>query len=70
MAEPRDAELRGNVPRSFLQKLDACAQADGMGRLEWLIPVLEREMDRRIHAATLLVRMAGVHPNGSDRGAE
>lgn len=41
MAEPRDAELRGNVTRSFLQRLDAVAPADGMGRIGGLMTHLD-----------------------------
>lgn len=70
MAEPRDVELRGNVTRTFLQRLDAVAQADGMGRMEWLVPIVEREVERRIHAATVICRMVGSNPNAPDRGAE
>jgi hypothetical protein len=70
MAEPRDVELRGSVTKSFLQKLDACAQADGMGRIEWLLPIVEKEIDRRIHAARMLVSMTGGNPSRSDEGRE
>jgi len=70
MAEPRDVELRGNVTRSFLQRLDAVAQADGMGRIEWLVPIVEKEIDRRIHAASLLMRMLDGNPTKPDRGTE
>ena len=70
MAEPKDVELRGSVTRTFLQKLDAVAQADGMGRIEWLVPILEREIDRRIHAARMLVAMTGGNTTRSDEGRE
>ena len=70
MAEPRDMELRGNVTRTFLQRLDAVAQADGMGRVEWLVPVVEREIERRIHAATLLLRMLDGNPQAPDGGGD
>ena len=70
MAEPKDVELRGSVTRSFLQKLDAVAQSEGVGRIEWLLPVVERELDRRIHAARMLVSMCGSNPAPSDEGRE
>jgi hypothetical protein len=69
-SEPRDAEFRGNVPTRLLKLIDAVAQADGMGRMEWAIPVLEREVERRLHSATVLCRMAGINPTGTDRGPE
>ena len=68
--EVRDAEFRGNVPERLLKLIDAVAQADGVGRMEWAIPVLEAEVQRRVHAATLLCRMAGINPSASERGAE
>ena len=70
MAEPRDIELRGSVTRSFMQRLDAIAQADGIGRVEWLVRLAEPEIDRRIHAASVLLRMVGSNATPSDRGGE
>jgi hypothetical protein len=68
MAEPREVELRGNVTRSFLQRLDAVAQSEGMGRMEWLVPVVEKEIERRVHVATVLMRMLADNPPPPDRG--
>jgi hypothetical protein len=70
MSEPKEVELRGNVTRSFMQKLDACAQADGMGRVEWLIPIIERECEKRIQAANVLLRMLQGNPPLRDGGRE
>lgn len=70
MSEPRDVELRGNVTKRLLALIDACAQADGLGRMEWCMPILERECERRLHAATVLLRMAGINPMESDGGRE
>jgi hypothetical protein len=70
MAETRTEELRGNVTPTTKRLVDACAQAEGKGLMEWAEPILLAEAQRRIHAATLLVRMAGVNPFGSDRGVE
>lgn len=70
MAEPRDVELRGSVTRTFLQRLDAVAQTDGVGRVEWLMRLAEQEIERRIHNASVLLRMVGSNPTDSDRGAE
>lgn len=68
--EHRTEELRGNVTPTLLRLIDACAQSEGKGRMEWCAPILEAEARRRLHAATVLVRMAGVHPFQSDRGDE
>ncbi len=66
MAEQRDTELRGQIPRSLLVRIDALAIVDGVGtRMDWVIKVLEAEADRRVHAATLLLRMVGGNPNDS-----
>jgi hypothetical protein len=70
MAEARDVELRGSVTKSFMQRLDAIAQVDGVGRVEWLVRLAEPEIDRRAHAASLLLRMLDGNPTGTDRGAE
>ena len=74
MAEQRDTELRGLVPRSLMAKIDALAQVDGTGsRIDWVIQVLEAEADRQIHRASVLLRMVGVNPSGSEslgRGSE
>lgn len=70
MAEPRDVELRGSVTKSFMQRLDAVAQTDGVGRVEWLMRLAEPEIERRIHAASVLLRMVGSNPSSTDRGRE
>jgi hypothetical protein len=67
VGEQRDTELRGMVPRSLMAKIDALAQVDGTGsRIDWVIQVLEAEADRQIHRASLLLRMVGVNPSGSE----
>lgn len=74
MAEARDTELRGLIPRSLMAKIDALAQVDGTGsRIDWVIKVLEAEADCQIHRATLLLRMVGGNPllrDGEGRGDE
>lgn len=63
MANPSDVELRGQVPRRLMELIDALTQADGhSSRMEWVIPVLQREVDARVHRATLLLRIAGINP--------
>ena len=55
------------VPRSLMAKIDALAQVDGTGsRIDWVIQVLEAEADRQIHRASVLLRMVGVNPSGSE----
>ena len=63
MANPSDVELRGQVPRRLMELIDALQQADGhSSRMDWVIPVLQREVDARIHGATLLLRIARINP--------
>jgi hypothetical protein len=67
MAEARDTELRGLVPRSLMAKIDALAQVDGTGsRIDWVIQTLEAEADRQIHRASVLLRMVGGNPSRSE----
>jgi hypothetical protein len=70
MAEPKDAELRVNVTRRMLELVDACAHSEGKGRTEFITELLQPEIERRLHAATLLCRMAGINPTAPDRNAE
>lgn len=66
MSEVREAELRGNVPKRLLQLIDALQQARGhTNRMDVVIPVLEEYVERELHFATLLCRMAGVNPADS-----
>lgn len=68
MSDLRDTELRGNIPKSLMVLIDALSQADGhASRFDWLIPVLQAEADRRVHAATVLLRIAGINPLQSAR---
>lgn len=67
MPEPRDIELRGLIPRSLMERIDALAQVDGNGsRIDWVIQVLQAEADRQIHRATVLLRMVGRNPSDAD----
>ena len=67
MAEPKDTELRGLIPRSLMAQIDALAQVDGTGsRIDWVIGVLQAEADRQVHRATVLLRMVGRNPSDSD----
>jgi len=67
MAEPKDTELRGLIPRSLMAQIDALAQVDGTGsRIDWVIGVLQAEADRQVHRATVLLRMVGRNPSDSE----
>lgn len=67
MSDLRDTELRGNIPRRLMELVDAVAQAKGyQTRFDWLVPLLEAEVAREVHAATLLLRMARINPLASD----
>lgn len=67
MNDLREAELRGNVPKRLLQLIDALQQARGhTNRMDVVIPVLEAYVERELHAATLLVRMARGNPDDSE----
>lgn len=66
MAEPRDTELRGLIPRSLMAQIDALAQVDGTGsRIDWVITTLQAEADRQINRASVLLRMVGRNPSDS-----
>ena len=67
MADAKDTELRGLIPRSLMAQIDALSQVDGTGsRIDWVIQVLQAEADRQIHRATVLLRMVGRNPSDSD----
>ena len=74
MAEPKDTELRGLIPRSLMAQIDVLAQVDGTGsRIDWVIGVLQAEADRQVHRATVLLRMVGRNPldaEGNGKGTE
>ena len=67
MADVKDTELRGLIPRSLMAQIDALSQVDGTGsRIDWVIQVLQAEADRQIHRATVLLRMVGRNPSDVD----
>lgn len=68
-AEPRDVEIRFLATRTLAQRIDALIQVDGLaGRAELLAPCIEAMVEKRIHAATLLLRMAGINPLAPEPG--
>jgi len=71
MSDVRDIELRMNISRGLMTLIDALMLADGhSARADWVIPVLQAECDRRVHAATVLLRIAGINPLITDRGPQ
>jgi len=67
MAEPRDSEIRFNVSRRLAQLIDALVQSKGLqGRAELLTPIIEALVDKELHEATILLRMAGINPADPD----
>jgi len=68
MSDLREVELRFLVPRKLAETIDALLQVDGhQARADWVIPVLQAECDRRVHAATVLLRVCGINPLASVR---
>ena len=71
MAEIREANLRGDVPQRTLELIDMLATLDGKaGRMAWVLSVVEPEIERRLHAATVLCRIANINPLAVDRGGK
>lgn len=71
MTSNDQAELRIDCPRSILSQIDAIAMTDGLkGRGEWLMPIIERELERELHRATVLLRCAGINPLASGGGGK
>ena len=71
MNDLRDSELRGNVPKRLMQLIDALKQAKGLqNNMDVVIPVLEEYVERELHIATLLVRMARGNPDESESDSE
>lgn len=63
MAEPRDTEIRFSVTKTLSMRIDALVQAEALqGRAELLTPIIEALVDRKIHEAIILLRMAGINP--------
>lgn len=68
MPELREEELRFKVPADLMQMLDAVRQAKGYeSRGDFLIPQLWEMVNREVHAATVLLRIARINPLLMDR---
>lgn len=63
MATEQSKELRVDASLALLSGIDAILMVDGLkSRADWVIPVLEKELERQIHRATVLLRCTGVNP--------
>lgn len=61
-----NTELRGVVSADLAQALDAIAMAKGMNRHAFVVSVLEREVRKTLHEASLLTRVLRGNPLLSD----
>lgn len=69
MAEPRDTEIRFSVTRTLAQRIDALVQAESLqGRAELLTPIIEALVEKKIHEAIVLLRMANINPLDPEAG--
>jgi hypothetical protein len=59
-------ELRGLVPAHLAQALDAIAMARGMDRHTYVTQVLDAEVRRVAHEASVLHRMLRGNPYGAE----
>lgn len=70
MAPHDKTELRGLCPAHLAQALDAIAMARGMDRNTYVVAVLEAEVKRVAHEASLLARMLRGNPYLTEGCAE
>ena len=63
-------ELRGLCPAHLAQALDAIAMARGMDRNTYVVAVLEAEVKKVAHEASLLARMLRGNPYLTEGSAE
>lgn len=70
MAPLDKTELRGLCPAHLAQALDAIAMARGMDRNTYVVAVLEAEVKKVAHEASLLARMLRGNPYLTEGSAE
>lgn len=63
---PDKVELRQLIPTNLGSALDGIAMADGMERCEYVIAVLEAEVRRRAHVASVVSRVLRGNPYSPD----
>lgn len=66
MAPHDKTELRGLAPTHLAQALDAIAMARGMDRNTYVVAVLEAEVKRVAHEASVIARVMRGNPYLSD----
>jgi hypothetical protein len=66
MAHIRTTELRVELPADEVAVLDGFCAATGENRTVVVRRLLREWSDKKLHEATLILRVAGVHPVGSD----
>lgn len=60
-------ELRIDIPNEMAQLLDAVVMSKKFSkRADFCLPVLQKEIDRELHAATVLLRCARINPLASE----
>lgn len=64
------AELRQMVNTHLLSAADGLAMVDGMERHKWIEMVLEKEVRRRAHAASVVHRVLRGNPYALDDDGE
>jgi len=52
-------ELRGDIEREIVDVLDAVAMSTGISRIDLAEQILKEWADKKIHEATLVVRVVG-----------
>ena len=70
MAPHDKTEQRGLCPAHLAQALDAIAMARGMDRNTYVVAVLEAEVKKVAHEASLLARMLRGNPYLTEGSAE
>jgi NAD(P)H-hydrate repair Nnr-like enzyme with NAD(P)H-hydrate dehydratase domain len=70
MAPHEKTELRGLCPAHLAQALDAIAMARGLDRNTYVVTVLENEVKKVAHEATVLHRALRGNPYLTEGGAE
>ena len=70
MAPHDKTELRGLCPAHLAQALDAIAMARGVDRNTYVVAVLENEVKKVAHEASLITRVMRGNPYLTEGGAE
>lgn len=66
MGHPDKVELRQLIPTALAAALDGLAMVDGMERCKYIEMILEAEVRRRAHAASVISRVLRGNPYSPD----